>query len=123
MTGVLAVLSGLLVGTLSGLIGIGGGVVLVPLLVIGFGFGQHVAQGTSLAAMIPAAIVGAATHYRRGNVAIRAGVVMGGTGMAGAAMAAFAAQHVSAQLLERLFGVFLLFAAYRLLKGRRGEDR
>lgn len=126
MTAALAVLSGLGVGTLSGLVGIGGGVVLVPLLVMGFGFSQHVAQGTSLATLVPTAIVGALTHYRHGNVAVRAGLIMGLAGVVGAAGAAIAAQHVNGQILERLFAVFLLFAAYRLFRGqaqprRRGE--
>lgn len=126
MTAVLAVLSGLGVGILSGLIGIGGGVVLVPLLVMGFGFSQQVAQGTSLATLVPTAIVGALTHYRHGNVAARAGLTMGLAGMVGAAGAAVAAQHVNPLVLERLFAVFLLFAAYRLFRGqppprRRGQ--
>ena len=114
MTDLLAALTGLLVGALSGLIGIGGGVVLVPLLVIGFGFSQHAAQGTSLAALIPTSIVGAVTHQRQGNLDARAGLVMGIAGMAGAAAGAVAAQHLHAQVLERLFGLLLLFAAYRL---------
>ncbi len=114
MTDLLAVLSGLLIGTLSGMVGIGGGVVLVPLLVIAFGFGQHVAQGTSLAALIPTSIVGAATHQRNGNLDGRAGLAMGLAGMAGAIVGAVAAQHLDAKVLERLFGLLLLVAAYRL---------
>ena len=114
MTDALAVLSGLLIGALSGLIGIGGGVLLVPLLVIGFGFSQQVAQGTSLAALIPTSIVGAVTHWRQGSLDMRAGVAMGLAGMMGAAGAAVVAQHVHGKVLERLFGLLLLFAAYRL---------
>ena len=114
MTDALAVLSGLLIGALSGLIGIGGGVLLVPLLVIGFGFSQQVAQGTSLAALIPTSIVGALTHLRQGNLDVRAGVAMGLAGMVGAAGAALVAQHLHGKILERLFGLLLLFAAYRL---------
>jgi len=118
VTDALAVLSGLLIGALSGLIGIGGGVLLVPLLVIGFGFSQQVAQGTSLAALIPTSIVGAVTHLRQGNLDVRAGVAMGLAGMVGAAGAALVAQHLHGKILERLFGLLLLFAAYRLW--RRG---
>lgn len=118
MTDALAAMSGLLIGGLSGLIGIGGGVLLVPLLVIGFGFSQQVAQGTSLAALIPTSIVGAVTHQRQGNLDLRAGVAMGLAGMVGAAGAALVAQHLHGKILERLFGLLLLFAAYRLW--RRG---
>jgi len=118
MTDVAAALTGLMIGVLSGLIGIGGGVLLVPLLVIGFGFSQQVAQGTSLAALIPTSIVGAVTHLRQGNLDVRAGVAMGLAGMVGAAGAALVAQHLHGKILERLFGLLLLFAAYRLW--RRG---
>ena len=64
----LAVLTGLLVGILAGVMGIGGGILLVPIMVLGFGFGQQIAQGTSLAAIVPTAIVGAFTHDRAHNV-------------------------------------------------------
>ena len=114
MTDALAVLSGLLIGVLSGLIGIGGGVLLVPLLVIGFGFSQQVAQGTSLAALIPTSIVGAVTHQRQGSLDVRFAAVMGVAGIVGAGAAAVVAQHVHGKVLERLFGLLLIFAAYRL---------
>jgi len=114
MTDVAAALTGLMIGVLSGLIGIGGGVLLVPLLVIGFGFSQQVAQGTSLAALIPTSIVGVVTHQRQGNLDVRAGLVMGAFGMLAAVIGAVAAQHLHGKVLERLFGLLLLFAAYRL---------
>ncbi len=118
MINVLAVLSGFLIGVLSGLIGIGGGVLLVPLLVIAFGFSQQVAQGTSLAALIPTSIVGVVTHLRQGNLDVRAGVVMGAFGLLAAVAGALAAQHLHGKVLERLFGLLLLFAAYRLWRRR-----
>lgn len=61
-------LSGLLVGSISGLLGIGGGTLLVPLLVLGVGLDQHVAQGTSLSAMVPAGFTGVWAHLRLGHV-------------------------------------------------------
>src|SRR5699024_9519339 len=69
--------SGLLMGVLSALIGIGGGVVMVPLLIIGFGFTAHEAQGTSLAVMVPISPTGAWRHARRGYTDWRAGLVLG----------------------------------------------
>lgn len=110
----LAVLGGFLIGVLSGITGVGGGILLVPLMVLGFGFQQHIAQGTSLAAIIPTAIVGAYTHGRQGNIDRRAAVLLGvfgfGTAMLGAALAV----HLPRQILARLFAVLLLFAAYRM---------
>lgn len=111
---VLAVLGGLVVGLASGVIGIGGGVLLVPMMVLGFGFSQHLAQGTSLVAIIPTAIVGAATHYRRGHLLWRPALAMGGAGAAGAIVGAFVAISLPQSLLARIFGAFLLFSAWRL---------
>jgi uncharacterized membrane protein YfcA len=109
-----AVLCGFLVGVISGLIGIGGGTLLVPIMVIGFGFGQHLAQGTSLAAILPTSVVGAATHLREGNLALRPALLMGGVGALLALVFGLLAQAINPGLLARLFGVFLLFAAFRL---------
>ncbi len=63
---------GLAIGVVSGLTGVGGGVMVVPLLPLGFGIGQRVAQGTSLIAMLPTAAIGALTHHGSGNVDVRA---------------------------------------------------
>src|SRR5690606_1207587 len=60
-------------GFVSGMMGVGGGGVMVPLMVILGNMGQHVAQGTSLLAMIPASISGALTHYKLGNVKLGIG--------------------------------------------------
>ena len=113
-TDLLAVLSGLVVGVLSGLIGIGGGVLLVPIMVLGFGFGQHVAQGTSLAAILPTSIVAAVTHHRQRNLRLRLSLVMGGAGALTAIGFGVLALRLHPGLLARLFGLFLLFSAYRL---------
>jgi uncharacterized membrane protein YfcA len=110
----LAVLCGFLVGVLSGLIGIGGGVLLVPVMVIGFGFGQHLAQGTSLAAVLPTSAVGAVTHHRAGNLALRPALVMGMAGALTAVAFGVIAQAVHPGILARAFGVLLLFSAFRL---------
>lgn len=110
----IAVLCGLLVGVLSGLIGIGGGVLLVPMMVIGFGFGQHLAQGTSLAAILPTSVVGAVTHFQEGNLAWRPALLMGGVGALLAVVFGLLAQVINPGVLARLFGLFLIFAAFRL---------
>jgi uncharacterized membrane protein YfcA len=110
----LAIVCGLLVGILSGLIGVGGGVLLVPIMVIGFGFGQHLAQGTSLAAVLPTSAVGAATHYRLGHLKLTPALVTGTAGAVAAVGSGIAAQFIQPGILARLFGLFLLFSAYRL---------
>lgn len=113
-TDLIAVLAGFLVGLLSGLIGIGGGVLLVPIMVIGFGFGQHLAQGTSLAAILPTSAVGAFTHQREGHLAWRSALVMGCVGALFAVAFGLLAQTIHPGILSRVFGLFLLFSAYRL---------
>ena len=61
-------LAGVFTGFLSGMMGVGGGTIMVPAMVLFAGMGQHVSQGTSLLAMVPAGSVGAFTHWRLGNV-------------------------------------------------------
>jgi uncharacterized membrane protein YfcA len=115
----LAVFSGFVAGLLSGTLGLGGGILLVPLMVLGFGFAQHLAQGTSLAAIIPTSIVGAITHDREGNVDRRAVLWVTLGGAPGALAGSLAAVHLPRELLVRLFGVLLLYSAYRIWAGRR----
>ena len=115
----LAILSGLLVGVLSGVMGIGGGILLVPILVLGFGFGQQVAQGTSLAAIVPTAIVGAYTHDRADNVDRVAAAWLSVGGVSGALLGALVAVQLQRGLLVRLFGVLLLYSAYRIWASAR----
>jgi len=110
----LAVLSGFLVGLVSWTMGIGGGILLVPLMVLGFGFSQHLAQGTSLAAIIPTALAGALAHDRDGNVDRRAIPWLAAGGIPGVLAGSLVAVHLPRTLLVRLFGVLLLYSAYRI---------
>jgi uncharacterized protein len=114
-----AVAGGLLAGFLSGTIGIGGGLAFVPIMTIGFRMAQTLAQGTSLAAIIPTALVGGITHLRQGNVRREAAIFMGGGGVVGAVIGALVAVDLPSSFLARLFGVFLLFSAYRIAMGAR----
>jgi uncharacterized membrane protein YfcA len=115
----LAILAGLFVGVLSGVMGIGGGILLVPIMVLGFGFAQQIAQGTSLAAIVPTALVGAYTHDRAHNVDRAAAAWVSGGGLVGALLGALVAVHAPRELLVRLFGALLLFSAYRIWATRR----
>jgi uncharacterized membrane protein YfcA len=115
---------GLGIGMASGLTGVGGGILIVPLLGIGFGIGQRVAQGTSLVAIIPTASIGALTHRRSGNVNLRAAGWMGIAGTPTAVVGAALALWLPQRLLGGLFGLFLLFAAVRMWprRAREGEE-
>ena len=116
---VAAIGGGLVAGFLSGTIGIGGGLAFVPIMTIGFRMPQQLAQGTSLAAIIPTALVGGITHIRQGNVQRDAAIWMGGGGVVGAVIGALVAVDLPTSFLARLFGVFLLFSAYRIAMGAR----
>lgn len=110
----LIVAAGLLIGTLSGITGVGGGIFIVPTLVIGFGLSHHLAQGTSLVAILPTAAVGAYTHFRRGNVDVRTAAWIGVAGIPTALAGAFLALASPQRVLAVLFGFLLLFAASRM---------
>jgi uncharacterized membrane protein YfcA len=119
---VVAIGGGLVAGFLSGTIGIGGGLVFVPFMTIGFRMAQPLAQGTSLAAVIPTAVVGGVTHLRRGNVRRDAAIWMGAAGVVGAAIGALIAVEVPGSILARIFGAFLLFSAYRIAFARPSAE-
>ena len=86
-------------------------------MTIGFRMPQQLAQGTSLAAIIPTALVGGITHLRQGNVRRDAAIWMGAGGVVGALIGALVAVDLPTSFLARLFGVFLLFSAYRIAMG------
>lgn len=107
---------GLVAGTLSGLIGIGGGVIIVPALVFLFGLSQHEAQGTTLALLVPPiGILAAWTYYKQGFVDLKivAFICMGFFlgGLFGAKMAT----SLSNIQLERIFGVALLLISLKMI--------
>jgi len=110
----LLALSGALIGTISGLTGVGGGVLLVPTLVFGFGIGQRVAQGTSLLAILPTAGVGAVVHQRHGELDSRAAGWMSLGGVPGALLGAVLALWLPQRALAGLFGLLLLAMAVRM---------
>lgn len=113
----LVYLIGLLMGILSGL-AIGGGTLLVPALVIFMEVSQHTAQGVCLAAFIPTAAVAVITHYRQRNVNIRLALCLIVGSLVGAVIGATLANLTSAELLRKIFGVFLLVMGLYELFGK-----
>lgn len=112
---------GLAAGILSGIMGLGGGVVLIPGMVFLFGVPQHVAQGVSLAVIVPTAVAGATTHYRQGNVALRLALLLAPAAMVGSVGGAWLAGRLDAVVLRQVFGILLLFVSARLIWTRKGE--
>jgi uncharacterized protein len=107
---------GLVTGFVSGMMGVGGGGVMVPLMVVLGNIGQHMAQGTSLLAMIPASISGASTHYKLGNVKldIAWGLIIGS--LVGAYFGATAANHLPEFYLKIAFAVVGVWMGTKYVK-------
>ncbi|MFN2556811.1 MAG: sulfite exporter TauE/SafE family protein [Nitriliruptorales bacterium] len=112
-------LLGLVSGTASALLGIGGGAIVVPVLVIGFGYGQHLAEGTSLAVIVPTALAGAATHGRRSYTDWSVGLRLGAGGLVGSLLGAEVALALPATVLSRAFGVLLVIITAVLVRRAR----
>lgn len=106
-------LLGLFAGVLSGMFGIGGGIVIVPALVLFFKLEAHRATGTSLAALLlPVGFFGALTYYKAGSVQIGAAVLIA-LGLAiGVYFGSKIALDLPARVMQRSFAIFLVFAAY-----------
>ncbi|MDH4163872.1 MAG: sulfite exporter TauE/SafE family protein [Nitrospirota bacterium] len=119
MRSVVLLLAGVFTGFLSGMMGVGGGTIMVPAMVLLAGFGQHLAQGTSLLAMVPAGGVGAYTHGKLGNVrtSLLPGLVPGiliGTYLGGSLA------HVLSDLVLRIvFAMVLIWTGTRYLRTKR----
>ena len=105
---------GVAAGILSGRFGLGGGVVMVPALVM-VGVGQHRAQSTSLAAIVPIAIVGAILFGQAANVDVGAAVVLAAGSLVGVRAGALLMQRLSEVALARTFATFLIVVAVILL--------
>ena len=105
---------GLFAGTLAATLGVGGGIIFVPILVSVFGFAQIDAQGTSLAIIVPTAIVGMVTHAKAGRVDWPVVAVVGAGGVFAAFGGATLAQSMEEDLLRRIFAIVLVILAVRM---------
>jgi uncharacterized membrane protein YfcA len=115
---------GLITGVASGLIGVGGGVIVVPVLMLVFGTSDLVAKGTSLLMMIPAAVSGTLGNLRRGNVDLLPALVIGVSACTTTALGAWLATIVDPFVGAVLFAVFLVFIGTQMaLKAIRGRRR
>jgi uncharacterized membrane protein YfcA len=108
-------LMGLAAGVLSGLFGVGGGILFVPTLTIGLGLTQLHAEATSLLAIIPTAVAGAIQQQRYGNVRWRTAVVIGIAAIAGVEGGAQIAESLPEHVLKRLFAILVLLVATQIV--------
>jgi len=114
---------GLAAGILAGLLGVGGGIIIVPVLIVAFGVPSVVAKGTSLLVIIPTALSGTFVNRRRGNIDLTVAAIVGLAGAAAAYGGAKVSASISAELSSILFGALLVIVAIRLLLVRdRGVE-
>ena len=107
---------GLLAGIASGFVGIGGGMIIVPALVFGLGLNQHMAQGTSLAMIIPPiGILAVMSYYKAGQIQLEYAGILALTFVLGAWMGSKWALRINPSVVRLIFGLFMLFAAGRLI--------
>jgi uncharacterized protein len=116
-----AIAIGVCAGVVAGLLGVGGGVLFVPGLVIFLGLGQHQAEATSLLAIVPVAIVGTVKQDGYGNVRRGDALLMGLLSIAGAAAGVALANALSGTVLRVGFALLMLFVAVELVRKARAE--
>jgi uncharacterized protein len=111
----LLVLTGLVTGAFSGMLGLGGGLVIIPALIYIFGFSQHMANGTSLAMMLPPIGVFAAYNYfKAGQVNIKYAIILAVAFMVGSYFTSKIAVKIPENILRKIFSVFLLLVAFKM---------
>lgn len=115
MNYLLAGLIGLIGGVASGLFGVGGGIVMVPAMMVFMHMGIKAAIGTSLAVIVPTAMMGAFQHARLGQVEWRTALALAPMAIGGGFLGAWLTTQISAANLKRAFGGFLILVGLRLL--------
>jgi uncharacterized membrane protein YfcA len=114
-----AIAIGLAAGVIAGLLGVGGGVLFVPGLVLFLGLDQHHAEATSLLAIVPVAIVGTYRQDRYGNVVRRDALLLGLLSLAGAAAGVALANALSGAVLRDAFAALMVLVAAQLVQRAR----
>jgi uncharacterized membrane protein YfcA len=111
----IAIAMGLATGILSGLMGVGGGVILVPMLVILLGIPQHMAQGISMLVIIPTAIAGIIHFVKDKLVNVRVATYLAVGAVAGSLISSNVVQYIPAADLKKVFGVFVFITGIRMI--------
>ena len=100
-------LIGVITGIITGL-ALGGGAILIPFLVLFMDIKQHIAQGISLAAFLPISAIAIITHFKEGNInlSLTGHIIIGS--LAGAILGALIAMEIESEILQNIYGIFLL---------------
>jgi uncharacterized protein len=110
---------GLMAGMLSGMVGVGGGIIIVPALVYFMSMSQHQAQGTSLAVLLlPVGIFAVYNYYKAGYVDVQSTLIIASTFLIGGFIGSKIAISIDQNLIKKIFGVFLLIVAFKMILGK-----
>jgi uncharacterized protein len=107
---------GLAAGTLSGLVGVGGGIIIVPALVFFLGFSQQAAQGTSLGLLLlPAGILAVINYYKQGFIDLKVVGIMCAAFVLGGWLGSKLALSMSQEVVKKIFAVVLFYTAFKMM--------
>lgn len=113
---VILALIGIVAGMLSGFIGIGGGVIIVPALVYFLSLSQHEAQGTSIALMLPPiGILAAMNYYKAGTLNVKYALIVAATFIIGGYIGSRISLQLPPETVKRVFGIIMLFVALKMI--------
>jgi len=106
---------GLVTGLVNGLLGIGGGTILIPAMIFLLGEKQHKAHGTSLAIILPTAVISALIYYFHDNLDLNLTLKVVSGAVIGGYLGAKLMNHIPAKSLKKLFGIFMVIAGLRMV--------
>ncbi len=113
---ILLCLTGIVAGVIAGGLGVGGGILIVPVLVLLFGMTQHEAQGTSLAVLLPpVSILALISYHKKGFVNYKFAAILIVTFIIGSYLGGLFAVHLPEKELKKIFGVLLLLAGIKMI--------
>ncbi len=112
----LLIVIGIITGFMAGMLGIGGAIIMIPALVFFLGLTQQMAQGTSLAVMLPPiGIIAAYNYYKAGQVNLTFALILAATFLIGSYFGSKLAINIPQPVLKKIFGVLLLLVAAKML--------
>ena len=113
---IILLIIGLLAGIVSGSLGVGGGVVIVPALIYFYGMTQQEAQGTSLGLLaLPVVLLGAYNYYKEGYINIKFVLILAIAFVVGSYLGSAVAVHLSGKTLQKIFAGFMILVALKML--------
>ena len=115
-TVILLIIVGLAAGVLSGMVGVGGGIIIVPALVIFLGFSQHQAQGTSLGLLLlPVGILAVMNYYNKGYIDIKVVAIMSIAFVLGGWLGSKLSLSMPQDTVKKIFAIVLFYTAFRMM--------